>query len=118
MLMHLCTFGSDQQLDSTSLAIDVQALGAHLQKLLVQSPNARYYNVDIVKYVLKSFGSKSCPLQVVSHWKCEPQSTCLKIEYKYNHAAISSIKPIRNVTFSVSIDANVSGIQGKPHPVW
>jgi len=109
---------ADEQAEWRSYTIDVVSLGAHLQKLLVQSPKARYYNVDILKYQLKSIGSKSCPLQIVSHWKCEPQATCLKVEYKYNHAAISSLKPIKNVNFSVNIDAAVSGVQGKPQPIW
>ena len=90
-----------------------------LRKLMEQSPSSRYYNIDVVKYQLKSFpGAKSCPFQVVTHWKCEPSTTGLKIEYKYNSAALSTLEPLKNVIISVVIDANVTDVQGKPQPNW
>ncbi|KAI1306520.1 F-BAR domain only protein 2 [Halotydeus destructor] len=111
---------TDGQLGSESLsfAVNVESLGSHLQKLLVQSPHAKYYNVDIIKYQLKNLGVKGCPLHVVSHWKCEPTWTFLKIEYKYNPSAVSSFQAIKNADFSVNIDAYVNSVQGKPNPFW
>jgi len=114
----LLLFSGEETDDNRSFTIDVISLGNHLQKLLVQNPKARYYNVDILKYQLKTLGAKSCPLQVVSHWKCETQSTFLKIEYKYNPGALSSMKSIKNATFNVNVRAQVTGAQGKPQPLW
>lgn len=101
-----------------SLEIDVTALVVYLRRMREQNPTARYYNIDIVKYQLKSLGVKSCPLQVVTHWKCEPNWTGLKVEYKYNSTALSSLESVKNVTFSVNIHAKVTDIQGKPQPTW
>ena len=84
-----------------------------------QAPNARYYYLDVLKYQVKNSPSaESCPLQVVSHWKCEPSTTGLKIDYKYNPSALSSLEPLRQVVFSVPIDGNVMDAQGKPQPEW
>lgn len=94
-------------------------LVSHLKRSFEQNPTSRYFYLDILKYQLKSApGAKSCPLQVVTHWKCEPNSTGLKIEYKYNPYALSSLEPLKNVVFSVHIDAPVTEIQGKPNPQW
>lgn len=89
-----------------------------LKESFEKSPAARYFNVDILKYQLETVsGTQSCPLQVVTHWKCEPQTTCLKIDYKYNPYALSSLEPLRNVAFSVKID-NVLDFQSKPQANW
>lgn len=104
--------------DHHSFEVNVIALIAQLRKLSEQTPSARYYNVDVIKYQLKNSGVKSCPLQVVSHWKCDPQTTGLKVEYKYNHAALSSMEPLKDVAFSVAIDSSVIGAQGKPQVNW
>lgn len=102
-----------------SFEVKPQGLLHSLKQTVEQTPNARYYFLDILKYQLKnSSGADSCPLQVVSHWKCEPNVTGLKVDYKYNPSALSSLQPLRDVTFSVHIDGNVTDVQGKPQPVW
>lgn len=107
------------QVQNVSFDINPPSLINCLRKLMEQSPSARYYNIDVVKYQLKSLpGAKSCPFQVVAHWKCEPLTTGLKIEYKYNSSALSTLEPLRNVIISVVIDANVTDVQGKPQPNW
>lgn len=107
------------QVHQVSFDANLNALINCLRKLMEQSPAARYYNIDVVKYQLKSLpGAKSCPLQIVTHWKCEPQTTGLKIEYKYNPSALSTLEPLRNVIISIVIDANVTDIHGKPQPAW
>lgn len=99
--------------------IKANGLVNSLKRSLEQTPNARYYYLDVLKYQLKSSsGADCCPLQVVSHWKCEPSYTGLKIDYKYNPSALSSLEPLRNLLFSVAIDGNVTDVQGMPHPVW
>ena len=98
--------------------VKMDGLVQSLKQLFEKSPAARYYNVDILKYQLDTAsGTQSCPLQVVSHWKCEPQATCLKIDYKYNPYALSSLEPLRNVAFSVRVDG-VLDFQSKPQANW
>lgn len=98
--------------------IKMDGLIQNLKQLFERSPAARYYNVDILKYQLETTpGTQNCPLQVVTHWKCEPQTTCLKIDYKYNPYALSSLEPLRNVSFSVKVD-NVLDFQSKPQANW
>lgn len=90
----------------------------HIRKLCEQSPNSRYYNVEILKYQLKLKGVTFCPLQIVSHWKCEPNSTGLRIDYKYNPCAMSSIESLRNVKFSTNVDGNVQSLKCVPNASW
>lgn len=90
-----------------------------LKKLLEQNVAARYHILDLLKYQVKTAaGASSCPLQVVSHWKCDATVTGVKIEYKFNPTALSSIQPLKNVTFSVPINATIKDIQGRPQPTW
>ena len=99
--------------------VNTTGLISHLKKSFEQTPNARYFYLDILKYQVKPCpGAKSCPLQVVTHWKCEPHSTGLKVEYKYNPAALSNMEPLVNVSFGVMVDAEVTEVQGKPQPTW
>jgi len=105
--------------DEYFFEVNPSGLVSHLKRSFEQNPTSRYFYLDILKYQLKSApGAKSCPLQVVTHWKCEPNTTGLKIEYKYNPYALSSLEPLKNVVFGVHIDAPVTEIQGKPNPQW
>jgi len=98
--------------------MNMVGLTSHLRKLCEQSPNSRYYNVEILKYQLKVKGVAHCPLQIVSHWKCEPETTGLRIDYKYNPCAMSSIEPLRNVRFCTTVDANVKSLKCVPDAAW
>lgn len=90
-----------------------------LKKMFEQTPNARYYNVDILKYQLKPcFGAKFSPLQIVSHWRCDSQSARLRIDYKYNPSALSSIESLKNVSFTVNMEGNVQDMQTEPEALW
>jgi hypothetical protein len=93
-------------------------LTKHLKKLWERSPDAPYFNVEILKYKLRSKGLTFCPLQVISHWRCEPSSTWLKIDYKYSPRGLSSIQPLKNLSFSASIDGKVSSIRCSPTATW
>ncbi|CAG2122488.1 unnamed protein product, partial [Medioppia subpectinata] len=69
--------------DSSSFEVNMSALMSHIRRLYEQSPNSRYYNIDVLKYQMRCLqGAKSTPLQLVSYWKCEPQTTSLKVDYK------------------------------------
>ncbi|XP_015792917.1 F-BAR domain only protein 2 [Tetranychus urticae] len=104
--------------DTYSFDMNMVGLTNHLRKLSEQSPNSRYFNAEILKYQLKARGATFCPLQVVSHWKCEPSTTGLKVDYKYNACALSSIQPLKNVTFSVNVDGGVKSHKTTPNASW
>ncbi|XP_054740932.1 F-BAR domain only protein 2 isoform X3 [Anastrepha obliqua] len=104
---------------STMLEFNMPALTALLRHQAEHSPNASYFNVDILKYQVRSKpGASSCPFQLVSYWKCESTFTALKIDYKYNNHAMASASPLLNVTLSVPVNGSVRNVQSKPHSAW
>ncbi|RWS26264.1 F-BAR domain only protein 2-like protein, partial [Leptotrombidium deliense] len=99
--------------------VNMNGLTNSLRKLFELSPSARYYNVDMLKYKLKCApGAKGSPLHVVTHWKCDSVNTGLKIDYKYNPYALSSLEPLKNVVFSAFVDGSVTNCESKPVAEW
>ncbi|XP_037897922.1 F-BAR domain only protein 2 isoform X3 [Glossina fuscipes] len=104
---------------STMLEFNMPALTALLRRQAEHNPTASYFNVDILKYQVRTKpGASSCPFQLVSYWKCEPTFTALKIDYKYNNHAMASACPLLNVTLSVPVNGSVRNVQSKPHSAW
>lgn len=104
---------------STTLEFNMPALTLLLRRQSEQNPSASYFNVDILKYTVKSkAGAQSCPFQLVSFWKCEPAHTDIKIDYKYNNHAMASPSPLLNVSISIPVDGGVRNVQSKPHSAW
>lgn len=104
---------------STLLEFNMPALTSLLRRQSEQNPQASYFNVDILKYQIKSkMGASSCPFQLVAYWKCEPSHTDIKIDYKYNSHAMASPSPLLNVALSVPVDGGVKNVQSKPHSAW
>uniref|UniRef100_A0A8D8XRI4 F-BAR domain only protein 2 n=1 Tax=Cacopsylla melanoneura TaxID=428564 RepID=A0A8D8XRI4_9HEMI len=105
--------------DSLTCEFNMSALNSLLRKQCEQNPNASYFNVDILKYQIKSkSGAESCPFQLVAHWKCEPTHTDLKVDYKYNSHAMGSPSPLLNVVLAVPVDGEVVNVQAKPNVQW
>ncbi|XP_039297957.1 F-BAR domain only protein 2 [Nilaparvata lugens] len=95
------------------------ALTSLLRRQSEQNPSASYFNVDILKYQIKSkCGAGSCPFQLVAYWKCETNQTDLKIDYKYNSHAMASPSPLLNLTVTVPVNGNVKSVQSKPTAHW
>ncbi|XP_070073195.1 F-BAR domain only protein 2 isoform X3 [Drosophila takahashii] len=104
---------------STMLEFNMGALTALLRKQAENNPTASYFNVDILKYQVRTKpGASSCPFQLVSYWKCESSYTALKVDYKYNNHAMASASPLLNVTLSVPVNGSVRNVQSKPHSAW
>lgn len=102
-----------------TLEFNMPALTLLLRRQSEQNPTASYFNVDILKYTVKSkTGAQSCPFQLVSYWKCEPTHTDIKIDYKYNNHSMASPSPLLNVSISVPVDGGVKNVQSKPHSAW
>lgn len=116
-------FSCSEKLQSTNmgatLEFNMPALTLLLRRQSEQNPTASYFNVDILKYTVKSkAGAQSCPFQLVSYWKCEPTHTDIKIDYKYNSHSMASPSPLLNVSISVPVDGGVKNVQSKPHSAW
>ncbi|XP_053693075.1 F-BAR domain only protein 2 [Sabethes cyaneus] len=104
---------------STTLEFNMPVLTSILRRQSEQNPTAPYFNVDILKYQIKSKpGAASCPFQLVSYWKCEQRHTDIKIDYKYNNHAMAVASPLLNVSISVPVDGSVKNVQSKPHSAW
>lgn len=101
------------------LEFNMPALTSLLRRQSEQNPTASYFNVDILKYQIRAkSGAASCPLQLVSYWKCSQTHTDLKIDYKYNSHAMAAPSPLLNVSISVPVDGGVKNVQSKPHSAW
>ncbi|XP_026473052.1 F-BAR domain only protein 2-like isoform X1 [Ctenocephalides felis] len=105
--------------DNIILEFNMPALTALLRRQSEQNPTAAYFNVDILKYQIKTKpGAGSCPFQLVSYWKCEQNHTDLKIDYKYNLHAMSSPSPLLNVSVAVPVDGGVTDLHSMPSAIW
>lgn len=112
----------NESASSTEAAVyefSMPALSSLLRRQAEQNPLASYFNVDILKYQVKSGpGAQSTPLQLVSYWKCEPQFTDLHVDYKYNGQALMSPLPLLNITLHVPVDGCVTAMQSQPKGEW
>ena len=103
----------------TAFEFNMKNLKDLLKKQAEQNPGASYFNIDILKYQIKSKpGAKSCPLQLVAYWKCESDHTDLRLNYKYNNAAMASSAPLLNVSIAVPIDGGVKNLVSQPDGTW
>ncbi|GFR31015.1 f-BAR domain only protein 2 [Trichonephila clavata] len=98
---------------------NMQALTALLRKQYEHSPTASYFNIDILKYHIRPLqGAKSTPLHLVAYWKCEPSSTDLRIDYKYNSSSLAVSSGLSNINIIVPVNGGVSDVQSKPKVIW
>jgi len=64
-------------------------------------------------------GIQSTPLNLAVSWRCEPASTDLRIDYKYNTEAMTTPVALNNVQFLVPVDGGVTKLQAVlPPAVW
>ncbi|KAK2495432.1 hypothetical protein MC885_006736, partial [Smutsia gigantea] len=99
--------------------VNMPNLMTHLKKVSEQKPQATYYNVDMLKYQVSAQGIQSTPLNLAVNWRCEPASTDLRIDYKYNTDAMTAAVALNNVQFLVPIDGGVTKLQAVlPPAVW
>ncbi|CAG0914899.1 unnamed protein product [Notodromas monacha] len=96
------------------------ALIDHLKKQAESFPNSYYFNVDILKYQIKSEpGAQSAPFQLVTYWKCESLHTDLRVDYKYNgKAALASPAALLNLAISVPVNGGVKSMHARPVGTW
>ena len=57
------------------------------------------------------------PLQVIPHWKCEPNLTSLAVSYQVNPEC-KLTGSLSELSFIVPVDGQVGTVQSKPSGVW
>lgn len=77
-------------------------------------------NVQVcVFYQVSAHGVQSIPLSLATNWRCEPGSTDIRIDYKYNGDAMTTPVALNNVQFLVPVDGGVSKLQAVlPPAAW
>ncbi|KAM5265532.1 SH3-containing GRB2-like protein 3-interacting protein 1 isoform 5-T5 [Hipposideros larvatus] len=115
----LCCDNSQNDANTKEFWVNMPNLMTHLKKVSEQKPQATYYNVDMLKYQVSAQGIQSTPLNLAVNWRCEPASTDLRIDYKYNTDAMTTAVALNNVQFLVPIDGGVTKLQAVlPPAVW
>lgn len=85
---------------------------------LIDSWNSRLLS-PILWVKVSAQGIQSTPLNLAVNWRCEPASTDLRIDYKYNTDAMTTAVALNNVQFLVPIDGGVTKLQAVlPPAVW
>ncbi|XP_034530326.1 SH3-containing GRB2-like protein 3-interacting protein 1 isoform X2 [Notolabrus celidotus] len=114
-----CDTTAPAKADSKNFWVNMPNLITHLKKVAEQKPQATYYNVDMLKYQVSTDGLQSIPLNLAVSWRCEPTSTDLRIDYKYNGEAMTTAMALNNVQFLIPVDGGVSKLQAVlPPAAW
>ncbi|AWP10686.1 putative cAMP-specific 3'-5'-cyclic phosphodiesterase 4B [Scophthalmus maximus] len=108
-----CDTTTQAKADAKDFWVNMPNLISHLKKVSEQKPQATYYNVDMLKYQVCAQGLQSTPLNLAVSWRCEPTSTDLRIDYKYNGEAMTTATALNNVQFLVPVDGGVSKLQAE-----
>ncbi|XP_043819497.1 SH3-containing GRB2-like protein 3-interacting protein 1 isoform X12 [Dromiciops gliroides] len=115
----LCCDDAQCDANTKEFWVNMPNLMTHLKKVSEQKPQATYYNVDMLKYQVSAQGIQSTPLNLAVNWRCDPVSTDLRIDYKYNTDAMTTPVALNNVQFLVPIDGGVTKLQAVlPPAVW
>uniref|UniRef100_W5KTK9 SH3-containing GRB2-like protein 3-interacting protein 1 n=1 Tax=Astyanax mexicanus TaxID=7994 RepID=W5KTK9_ASTMX len=115
----LCCDTTQSNPNSKEFWVNMTNLMAHLKKVAEQKPQATYYNVDMLKYQVSAQGPQSTPLNLAVNWRCEPTSTDLRIDYKYNGNAMTTPVALNNVQFLIPVDGGVNKLQAVlPPAAW
>ncbi|XP_041861504.1 SH3-containing GRB2-like protein 3-interacting protein 1 isoform X3 [Melanotaenia boesemani] len=114
-----CDTTTQAKANAKDFWVNMPNLISHLKKVSEQKPQATYYNVDMLKYQVSTQGLQLTPLNLAVSWRCEPTSTDLRIDYKYNGEAMSTPMALNNVQFLVPVDGGVSKLQAVlPPAAW
>ncbi|XP_009873533.1 PREDICTED: SH3-containing GRB2-like protein 3-interacting protein 1 [Apaloderma vittatum] len=115
----LCCDNTQSDANTKEFWVNMPNLMTHLKKVSEQKPQATYYNVDMLKYQVSAQGIQSTPLNLAVNWRCDPASTDLRIDYKYNTEAMTTPVALNNVQFLVPVDGGVTKLQAVlPPAVW
>ncbi|NXT77626.1 SGIP1 protein, partial [Zapornia atra] len=119
LILPLCSDNTQSEANTKEFWVNMPNLMTHLKKVSEQKPQATYYNVDMLKYQVSAQGIQSTPLNLAVSWRCDPASTDLRIDYKYNTEAMTTPVALNNVQFLVPVDGGVTKLQAVlPPAVW
>lgn len=105
--------------ESFTYIFDMTALTEHLRAEGEMNKSASYFNVDILKYQVKTLpGVDNTPLPLVVYWKCTPTDTNYRLDYKYNPSPMSLPVTLKNIQVTVPVDGQVSSMQSIPTGNW
>jgi len=94
---------------------DMQSLQELLVKQSQMNPHASYFNIDILKYQISCLsGAHSCPIHLMSYWRCEEGHTDLRVDYKYNQHAMARTTALQNLSLAVPVDGGVTSMMSEP----
>uniref|UniRef100_A0A914Z6R6 MHD domain-containing protein n=1 Tax=Panagrolaimus superbus TaxID=310955 RepID=A0A914Z6R6_9BILA len=102
--------------ETYNFTIDKLALANWLLDQKKQKPDSNFYNVDIVRYELKS--DFVPPLILRSYWKMGSEETGIRVDYNLNETAANTIidKPLLNITFTTKIDGENAELTNSSPP--
>ncbi|MEJ1282702.1 SH3-domain GRB2-like (endophilin) interacting protein 1 [Cricetulus griseus] len=94
-------------------------VGDVCQKMMFFMTNCPRLKGAVTRLQVSAQGIQSTPLNLAVNWRCEPASTDLRIDYKYNTDAMTTAVALNNVQFLVPIDGGVTKLQAVlPPAVW
>ncbi|XP_064617201.1 F-BAR domain only protein 2-like isoform X2 [Liolophura sinensis] len=100
-------------------SFEMSSLTEHLKHQGEQNKTASYFNIDILKYQVKTKpGVESTPLPLISYWKCEPTHTEYRLDYRFNSSCVSGPCTLKNITVAVTVDGGVTSVQSIPPSDW
>ena len=67
---------------------------------------------------MRGNGVKSIPLQLRSFWRCDENTTDLKIDYECNPVYVKSSVSLSNVSVIAPVDGGVEIMHSKPSANW
>lgn len=95
---------SSSQSNSKIVEFEMDALIRQLRHLYEQSPTAKYYNVDVLRYRIAPITTiHECPLQVCAYWKIEARLIKLRIDFKHSSKSGLNLERLREITFTVNL---------------
>lgn len=103
--------------DGVTYDFNMASLADHLKKQSEQGAST-HYNIEIIKYEVRTNGFSTTPLQLCSYWKCEEEATDLRVDYRYNPSCMSAPCSISNLSVVVPMNGGVTIMQSKPSATW
>ncbi|XP_043919873.1 F-BAR domain only protein 2 isoform X1 [Protopterus annectens] len=114
----LCSDSTQSDPDTKDFWINMQSLATYLRKMAEQNSSASYFNVELLKYQVSSYGIQSTPLNLATYWKCTSTTTDVRVDYKYNPESMVTPSALSNIQVLVPVDGGVTNMQSLPPAVW
>lgn len=95
---------SSNSANTKLIDFDMEALHKHLKFMHDQSPNSRYYNVDVLRYQIGSIRAyNECPLKIRAYWKLESEMMKLRIDFSHSDKSGIKLERFRDISFTVDL---------------